>query len=544
MNNLTTFLRRHAKWAALVGGAVSATGFAPLHLWPLALLGLASLIYFVSQAKSRKQAAIIGWIFGTAHFFIANMWIAVAFTFQAAMPVWLGYLAVVALACYLAFFPAIAALGAWQVGDMVRKRRLNATIPYALAFAGMWILTEWARSCLFTGYAWNPLSAIAIDVFPATSMRMIGTYGLSGIVLLFSAILLGLIGAVLTLQWKAIFARGLDVALLSGLTAAFGWFGSGAVILPAHKPTAITIAQPNISQTDKYKQGYEEANFAKLAAVSRPLKGQGPRLLLWPEAAIPYQLESGYPYRFYQFQPGESAVGARMALASLMGAGDVLLTGADRLEIDADGQLVGARNSMIAMGADTDILGHYDKAHLVPFGEYLPLPWLLKPLGLARLVPGDLDFWPGLGPQTLDLGRDESGQSRGKVGFQICYEIIFSGRVVDRNNRPDFIFNSSNDAWFGTIGPPQHLVQARMRAIEEGLPIIRSTPTGISAIIDADGEILQSLKLGASGRIDGKLPPAHAPTVFARFGNALPLGLAAMLLLFAFLPVVSRRTSR
>jgi apolipoprotein N-acyltransferase len=544
MNNLTKYLGRYAKWAALVGGAISATGFAPLHLWPLALLGCASLIYFIAQAKSRKQAALIGWIFGAGHFFIGNMWIAVAFTFQAAMPVWLGYLAVAALACCLAFFPAIAALGAWQVGDMVRKRRLNATIPYALAFAGMWILTEWARSWLFTGYAWNPLSAIAIDAFPASSMRMIGTYGLSGIVLLYSAILLGLIGAVLTLQWKAIFARGLDMLLLSGLAMLLGWLGSGSVIAPTRSPIAITIAQPNISQTDKYAPGYEETNFAKLAEYSRPLKGQGPRLLLWPEAAIPYQLESGYPFRFYQFQPGESAMGARMALASLMGKGDILLTGADRLEIDKGGQLVGARNSMIAMAANTDILGYYDKSHLVPFGEYLPLPWLLKPLGLARLVPGDLDFWPGPGPQTLHLGKDDSGQSRGRVGLQICYEIIFSGRVVDRNDRPDFIFNSSNDAWFGTIGPPQHLVQARMRAIEEGLPIIRSTPTGISAIIDADGEILQSLKLGSAGRIDGKVPPAYSPTIFARYGNVLPIGLAALLLLFAFLPVVSRRTSR
>ncbi len=408
----------------------------------------------------------------------------------------------------------------------------------------MWTVTEWTRSWIFTGYAWNPLSAIAIDSFPAGSMRMIGTYGLSGMVILFCAVLLGLIGAVLTLQWKAIFARGLDMLLLSGLAMTLGWLGSGSEIRPSQAATVITIAQPNISQTDKYKPGYEETNFAKLAAVSRPLKGQGPRVLLWPEAAIPYQLESGYPHRFYQFQPGESAVGARMALASLMGKGDILLTGADRLEIDGDGQLIGARNSMIVMGANTDILGYYDKSHLVPYGEYLPLPWLLKPLRLARLVPGDLDFWPGPGPQTLDLGKDDSGQFRGKVGFQICYEIIFSGQVVDRANRPDFIFNSSNDAWFGTIGPPQHLVQARMRAIEEGLPIIRSTPTGISAIIDADGEILQSLKLGTAGRIDGNVPSAYTPTIFARFGNVLPLGLAVLLLLLALLPVVSRRTSR
>jgi apolipoprotein N-acyltransferase len=128
--------------------------------------------------------------------------------------------------------------------------------------------------------------------------------------------------------------------------------------------------------------------------------------------------------------------------------------------------------------------------------------------------------------------------------MQICYEMIFSGQTVDRNNRPDFIFNPSNDAWFGTIGPPQHLAQARLRAIEEGLPVIRATPTGISAIIDANGQITQSLPLGTDGRIDAVIPRATAPTLFARFGNVIPLAFAGLLILFALLPLAHRRGSR
>ena len=143
-----------------------------------------------------------------------------------------------------------------------------------------------------------------------------------------------------------------------------------------------------------------------------------------------------------------------------MGDGDVLVTGANRLVIEK-GQLVAARNSVSAMDANGNLLGHYDKAHLVPYGEYLPLPWLLRPLGLARLVPGDLDFWPGPGPQTMTVHLNGKPV---KIGIQICYEMIFSGHVTDRTNRPDFIFNPSNDAWFGTIGPPQHLAQAQLRA--------------------------------------------------------------------------------
>jgi apolipoprotein N-acyltransferase len=533
------FITKYRYWFALFAGGVSALGFAPISLWPVAILGLSLFVYLVATSPSRGNALLIGWMFGIAHFIVSNQWIAVAFVYQAEMAVWLGYLAVAALSLYLGVFPALAAMGAWQAGDAVRRRGANATIPFAVAFAALWIVAEWIRSWLFTGFAWNPLSAMAIGTFASGSMRAIGTYGLSGLVLLFSAIILGLIGALAAMQGKAIFARVLDTVLLSILCLGLGVAGSGNEIARTKAPQAITITQPNISQTDKYKPGFEATNFARLAANSRPLKGQGPRLLIWPEAAIPYQLESGYPFRFYQSQPGESAVGARMAIAKLMGKGDILLTGADKLEFDSDGQLIGARNSMFAIGSDAEIMGSYDKAHLVPYGEYLPLPWLLKPLGLARLVPGDISYWPGPGPQSLTLGNGKP-----KVGFQICYEIIFSGNVADRANRPDFIVNSSNDAWFGTIGPPQFLVQGQMRALEEGLPVIRATPTGISAIINADGRILKSLPLGTAGRIDGVIPAAYTPTLFARFGNILPLAFAILLLTISLFPVVTRRTSR
>jgi apolipoprotein N-acyltransferase len=228
-------------------------------------------------------------------------------------------------------------------------------------------------------------------------------------------------------------------------------------------------------------------------------------------------------------------------LSQLMNPADILLTGADRLEFDSKGQLVGARNSVHVMTGTGNLLGHYDKAHLVPFGEYLALRWLLEPLGATRLVPGTIDFWSGPGPRTLDLPFDGR---RVKVGMQICYEMIFSGKVTDRANRPDFIFNPSNDAWFGHWGPPQHLAQARLRAIEEGLPVVRSTPTGISAVIDADGRIVKSLPPGIAGRIDAQLPLAKSPTLFASFGNILPLGFALLLLVCALLPLARTRLSR
>lgn len=566
MPDISLLLNRFPKWTAVVTGALSAYGFAPWGLWPLTLLCMAVLVHLIAQAQNGKRAFLLGCLFGVGHFTFGNQWIAVAFTFQAAMPIWLGYGAVVALALYLAVYPALAAAGAWWINQRIaQKLRLSraggnptpelsiaregpelhsglhrrdgslnsaASIPLILAFAGLWIITEWLRSWVFTGYVWNPLGAIwQSQLELARASAWVGTYGLSAVVILTACILL----FALHRRWLAL---GVSVIALAAI-----WLAGVQIHVTSPngpRPIALTITQPNISQADKYAPGYDAINFAKLAMNSRPLPGQGRRLLLWPEAAIPDYLEEGYPYRYYQGQPGESAAGARARLTSLMADGDVLVTGANRLVIDK-GQLVAARNSVSAMDANGTLLGHYDKAHLVPYGEYLPLPWLLRPLGLARLVPGDLDFWPGPGPQTMTV---QLGGRPVKIGMQICYEMIFSGQVADRKNRPDFIFNPSNDAWFGDIGPPQHLAQARLRAIEEGLPVVRATPTGISAVIDADGRIVESLPLGTAGRIDAALPAAKPPTLFARFGNILPLGFAVLLMGAALLPLARRRPSR
>jgi apolipoprotein N-acyltransferase len=413
----------------------------------------------------------------------------------------------------------------------------------------LWIITEWLRSWVFTGYVWNPLSVITVSMpYVAQTASVIGTYGLSAIVILtvggvyqFAALRTQAVSGERTKgRWASYTIGGVLLCILVTTTVIgrFSLWGGDDRSAASHpQAVTVTVVQPNISQSDKYALGYDAVNFAKLAMNSRPLPDQGPRLILWPEAAIPDYLEEGYPYRYYQGQPGDSAAGSRARLTTLMGDNDVLVTGANRLVIEK-GQLVAARNSVSAMDAYGQLLGHYDKAHLVPYGEYLPMPWLLQRLGLARLVPGSLDFWPGPGPQTMTVSVNEKPV---KIGMQICYEMVFSGEVVDRKNRPDFIFNPSNDAWFGDIGPPQHLAQTRLRAMEEGLPVVRATPTGISAIIDADGLIVKSLPLGIDGRIDARLPRAKAPTLFAQFGNIIPLALAGMLVLLALLPLARRR---
>ena len=442
----------------IAAGLLAATGFQPLGFWPLTLAALAFLIDRIVHARSAARAALAGWLFGLGYFSLGNNWIATAFTYQAAMPAWLGWIAVVLLAVYLAVYPALAAyFAAWLA------RRFKAALVPALA--GAWIIT----------------------------------------------------------------------AMTAALPA-------GLMLLPLHGAGAegrlgYTLVQPNIGQDTINDPSLYEGQFQGIARLSLPRVPGARRIVLWPEGGLPDYLRPGYPQYFYNATTfGADPALARARIGRVIGPGSLLLTGATDLVVQGD-TVTAARNVVTALGPDGAIRSSYAKAHLVPYGEYLPLRAWLAPLGLSRLVSGSLDFIPGPGPRTLDLGP------HGKAGLQICYEIIFSGEVADRAHRPDYIFNPSNDGWFGAWGPPQHLAQARMRAIEEGLPVLRATTTGISAVIDADGVVRQFVPRLAAGRVDGMVPPAHAPTPFARLGNRLALAWA-LLLLGTSLVVARRRGDR
>jgi apolipoprotein N-acyltransferase len=276
--------------------------------------------------------------------------------------------------------------------------------------------------------------------------------------------------------------------------------------------------QPDIGQDEKWREGQTAETLRRLDTLSHR-GGAAPRLLLWPEAAITRPLETGLADPRYR----EDAVALREDVATMLAPGDLLLTGGVTWRSSNGQDVTSATNSVFALDPEGRILARYDKAHLVPYGEYLPMRPILSAIGLSRLAPGDVDFDPGPGPRSFDLPLV------GRVGVQLCYEIIFSGEVVDRRHRPAFLFNPSNDAWFGRWGPPQHLAQARLRALEEGLPILRSTPTGISAVIDSDGRLLGSLGWRTMGVLDARVPPPKPPTLFARFGNGLPLLFALLL---------------
>ncbi len=487
---------------SLIAGAMSAFAFQPVGLWPLLLVGFAVLCELLSRTKSLGRSLAIGWAFGFSQFSVSLNWIATSFTYQSAMPPWLGWVAVGLLSVYLAFYPAVAAGLAWRFGRDDR-------VVLVTVLGGAWAITEWLRGTLFTGFPWNPAAA-ALAPTPLISITaLIGTYGLSGLV-----VLLG--GAI----WLEYYRKWLPLVVIIAVST-FLWLLPASVV-PADALTIrkVRIVQPNIGQEDKWRPGFDEEAARRLATLSGPPTDE-PRLLLWPEAAVTDPLEDSRADAHH-----EMALFERTRAASLLGPGDRLLTGGIAVSSHDGIDVDGAENSIFILAPGGRVVGRYDKSHLVPYGEYLPMRPLLSAIGLSRLAPGDIDFSPGPGPRTIDLGGEW-----GKIGFDLCYEIIFSGHVVDEKDRPQFIFNPSNDAWFGSWGPPQHLAQARLRAAEEGLPVLRATPTGISAVIDAKGNVVKALPWRTAGVIDAILPPpSNSAPLFARLGNIIPLILGFLLI--------------
>lgn len=550
---------------AAVAGAATALAFAPLNLWPLGLVGLGLFSHLVVTAGSGWAAAGRGWLFGTAMFAVSLNWIATSFTYQAKMPAELGWIAVSGLSMYLALFVALPA------GLAVRLAR--KPVARALCLVALWPVTEWLRGTLLTGFAWNPIGAIWLETPVAQLASVVGGTGLSMLAL---ACGLGLLWLVRNPgRWRV---AGIGTLAATGLLALLG---SSIITENDLGGTPLVIVQPGIGQDERYDADAAERHLAtyikltrqglnRVAQAGRPVlqnakvarraftetegvvspeqpgaekvtgkmrnklapgfaaptpeqAGSGtallprkPTLILWPEGAIDALVEIDSP--------------ALARIARSIAPGDLLLAGGTGVSRNLDGTARYA-NSMFAIlgsggGNGGRIVARFDKAHLVPLGEYVPLREWLEPLGIARLVPGDFDFAAGPGPRTLMLPGFTS------VSPMICYEIAFPQAVAARDNRPGWIANVSNDAWFGAWGPPQHLAQSRLRAIEERLPVARATPTGISAVIDSFGRVRVSLGQGEIGTIVTSLPPPQPESLFARLG-LYPVAVLALLLALA-----------
>ncbi|QMW22870.1 apolipoprotein N-acyltransferase [Sandaracinobacteroides saxicola] len=483
---------------AALAGLIAATGFAPLENIAPVLLGGTLLLLLLNGATTARAGFALGWAFGLAHFALGFDWIATAFGFQAAMPVWMGWVAVVGLSAFLAVYPGLAAA--------LTVRFARTAVTRALLFAAAWMAGEWLRGTLFTGFAWNPLGAPWLQLPGVAALAaVIGAIGLSGLALLCAGSFAALIGG------RGERGRAALVAVFP-LVLALGLLWPR--IRPAPPPplpgVQLFLVQANIDQAQKLAPNSDATILTRYLALTQSITpGSGTPVIIWPEAAIEMLLEE---------EPALRAV-----IGSALPPRGMLLTGGVAVLRDGSGAATAATNSLFALDPKGRIRARYDKAHLVPGGEYLPLRWLAEPLGLARLVPGSLDFRPGPGPRTLRLPGIPP------FGVQICYEIIFPARVVAAD-RPAWLLTVSNDAWFGASGPPQHFAQARLRAIEEGLPVVRVTPTGISGVIDARGQVLARVGMAQAAVLPASVPGAAPATPFARWGHGLTLVFGLLLL--------------
>ena len=341
---------------SFLAGMTAALGFEPLGLWFLTFVGFAGLMWLTFNAATLRSVLARGWWFGVGHFTLGLNWIATAFTYQSAMPAWLGWIAVVLLSLYLAVYPATAAGLAWRYGRRDGMR-------FVLLFAAAWIVTEWLRATMFTGFAWNPAGVVLLPTGLARLAPWTGTYGLSGMV-----VLAGGCGLLVSTEPRRYRVIGLMLAI--GVAALGGRFAhsdaAGAPGLP------IRIVQPNIGQEDKWKPGFEQLNFGRLRRLSSPAStvlpgpaADGPRLLLWPEAAVTEPLQDQRRQPYYRRQ----AERLRETIASLLGPRDMLLTGGITLQSSDGVNVTGATNSVFAIDGRGRIVARYDKAHLVPYGD-------------------------------------------------------------------------------------------------------------------------------------------------------------------------------
>ena len=496
MTRIGDFFRQLSGWrrlfAAFVTGALSALAFPPLEIFPLILLSFGVLVLLldgaVASPRPVRSAALTGFVYGFAQFLVGLYWVGYAFTVDAANHAWQIPFVELFLPGILAVFTALACAAAaklWRAG-----------VARIFIFAICYALAEWLRGHAFTGFPWN-LPAYSWGASPAImqSAAIFGAYGLSLLTILFGASL-----AELCVKSRI---RLLLPAIMFFLFAVFWVWGAMrlANIVVADVPgVRLRIVQPNIPETEKFGRAFVDRNWRRLILLSIAKNGPDPTHIIWPESAPPFLLD-------------RSPV-ALDDIVFLTGTHRVLLTGAARMTENTSGQRV-FYNSLYIFGHGGALEGVYDKFHLVPFGEYLPLEDFFHSLGIDKVVNSPGGFSAGPGPRTFAV------PGAPKVGPLICYEVIFPGKVVG-TERPGWLVNVTNDSWFGSgAGPYQHFLIARMRAIEEGLPIVRAAGTGISAIIDPLGRVKASLSLNQMGSLDGPLPAAIAPTPYARFGDAL-----------------------
>jgi apolipoprotein N-acyltransferase len=490
----------------LAAGSMAGLAMPPLGFWPALFIAFPLLIWTLDGMAFRplRSPFFAGWMFGIGYFAVSLHWIGFAFLVDADTYLWMMPFMVGGLAAFLAIYWGLAALAArtlWGRG-----------LPRIVVLAAILATAEWLRGHIFTGFPWAAPGLAAEEMGGLLQLAsLIGMTGLTFMLVLWAGLpaLIGEKAGRMT-AWAAL-------ALFALLPLSWGWGSYRVAHASSETVPGVTlrIVQPNIPQSDKWRAENELIIFEKLLTMSRRGEEQfsGATHVIWPESAVPFLLD-------------ESPEALAM-IDSMLPDNAALITGSLRRERTPEGNAI--FNSILGFDGFANVVTRYDKWRLVPGGEFLPLEWLLEPMGFRKVVTVPGSFTAGPGPQTLAV------PGAPPAGFLICYEVIFPNRLVAAE-RPAWLVNVTNDGWFGnSSGPYQHLAQVRMRAVEQGIPVARAANTGISAVIDGYGQVSKSLKLGSAGIIDSSLPAVLQPTLYARTGDLallllVVLGLAARFL--------------
>jgi apolipoprotein N-acyltransferase len=509
---------------AALAGAVGALAMPPFGFLPALVLSLAPAVWLLDGIKGPTvshrtlgTAAMIGWCWGFGYFVAGLWWLGAAFLVEADQFAWAMPFGVLGLPALLAFFTAL--------GFVLARLIWTGDASRILALAFGLTATEWLRGHLFTGFPWNnPGMALGQNLWLMQSASVVGLYGLTALAVLICAAPAVLwTGRNRAERWLA---PALALLVLAGM-AALGALRIPAEAVASVEKVRLRIMQPNLPQDAKFNPRNRDSIMRRYLAMSAmPGPGgqglEGITHVIWPESAFPFLLHR---------DPASLA-----QIGALLNPGAVLITGAARMDEPLPGETVGRFfNSIQVIDDRGTILGSYDKVHLVPFGEYVPhiLETLIRMAGLRQFVQIPGGFEPSDHHGTLAV------PGLPPVAATICYEAIFPDEILAEGPRPSAILNVTNDAWFGqTPGPYQHFAQARLRAVEEGLPLVRAANTGISGVIDPYGRVVASLALGQEGVLDSALPVAIAPSAYRKHWGEV---LMATLLATLILPVVRRR---
>lgn len=500
---------------ALVAGATGALTLAPLGLWPLIVVPMTIAVWLLDGVAGATWPARIrmafadGWWWGFGYFLAGFWWLGAAFLVEADKFAWAMPLGVVGLPAALALFMG-AAFALARLAWSADARRIAA---FAIALA----LCEWLRGHVLTGFPWNSFGmSLASSSWLAQSAAVFGLYGLTLL-----AALLGAAPATLGTGTSGGARLGppLLAACATGVLLAAGFWRIPAAPSALVANVKLRIMQPNLRQDAKFDAESGEAILRRYLALSdtatspRTLGIQDATHLIWPESAFPFLLG--------RTPQALSEIGAALR------PNTVLVTGAARAGEPLPGESRPAiYNAVQVVDGQGAIIASHDKVHLVPFGEYVPSPvaGLVRSVGLSQFVSIPGGFAAGTRMEALSI------RGLPLAAPLICYEVIFPGEVVSGGPRPGFLLNLTNDGWFGlTSGPHQHFAQARLRTIEEGLPLVRAANTGISGVVDAYGRVVGSLPLGVEGVLDSGLPVAGPFTIYARLGDSIFLSMVVFL---------------